>query len=296
MNQEEQNNRLLHASKGAKIYASIDTNKALRKTKKNLNLKEDRRRVIPIFSSLLKVAASVAVIMAVSWIIYENYTRSGWNEVASGEQIKEYKLPDGSIVTLNRNARLRVKSDMSSNREVELEGEAFFKVARDEKRPFIIGTEGLMVEVLGTSFNVASDDRTTSVSVVFGKVRLSEKGNITNAQVLVKDESALYDNVSRQLKATTLDLNDLSWKTGILTFSNAPVTQALLALANHYGKKIAFEDEEILGTCTITAVFDNQSWSEIIEEISLIHSIGFGVQNDTIIVSGGNCSNNPVKP
>ncbi|MEQ9402384.1 MAG: FecR domain-containing protein [Cyclobacteriaceae bacterium] len=290
MEQDDQNNRILAAAKEARIYESIDTKSALDNTKEKLGLLTNDHKVGGIgFNSMLRIAASIIVAIGIGFAIYMNQSNPGWTEVASGESIKEYKLPDGSVVTLNRNSILQIKRNMKNQRIVALDGEAFFDVSRDEKRPFIITSGKVKVEVLGTSFNIQSDLERTEVTVATGKVQVSEYGDITNQEILIENESVVYENMANALIKSTIDPNYLTWKTGIFTFRNTSAQQAIQQLADHHKVQIEFQNIDELKNCTITSVFDNQSWVDIIQEISLIHSFEFNLQNGTTFISGGNC-------
>ncbi len=289
MNKENQDERILKSARNARVFQSIDTVEALHATHTKIGVDESPNKQIILWPQVLKAAASILITIGIGWVIYLNQFAPRWTTYSSGDVIMEYRLADGSTVTLNENSVLRVNQDMTEERAIELEGEAFFDVQRDASRPFIISTGEIHVEVLGTSFNVQSTNSFTNVSVASGRVKVSESDLQSNHEILAKGESATFQNDTGQLSKALVNENYLAWKTGVFTFNDTPVKDAIQMLADHYDIRIQFEGEGI-NNCKITSVFDNQSWEEIILEFGLIHSLEFKTQEDGIVlVKGGNC-------
>jgi transmembrane sensor len=117
--------------------------------------------------------ASAAVLLAAvvgSFLWWRNPSATDWQSIATKDAIRTDTLPDGSIITLNKHSSLSTKE-----RTVNLEGEAFFRVARDTRRPFRVRTNDVMITVLGTSFNVRSDAGQTAITVETGAVSVSTR-------------------------------------------------------------------------------------------------------------------------
>ena len=289
MNKKQKDDRILEASKRARIYHLVNTERALEKTKEKINLTESVERQIILWPKVMKIAASIAIIFAVGWLAFQNQFADQWIMYSSGSEIKEYKLPDGTLITLNENSTLRINQNMTSARKVKLEGEAFFDVKRDETRPFIISSGGAQVEVLGTSFNIQSNQAHVEVSVTSGEVEVREQDQKSNSTILVKGEAALFDRQSNTIEKNVANVNYLAWKTGVYTFNQAPVRDAIKLLSQQHNIKIQFNGNTAKN-CQITSVFDNQTWEEITQEFILIHSLEFQKIKDGLIeVKGGNC-------
>ena len=105
----------------------------------------------------------------------------GWNAILADDDVRTDTLPDGTIVTLNRQAHIAyltgLKDKKDDGRTIRLEGEAFFVVAPDASHPFIVRANDITVKVLGTSFNVSSRPGSTEVIVETGAVRVSRVGD-----------------------------------------------------------------------------------------------------------------------
>ncbi len=177
---------------------------------------------------IVRVAALMLLLFASGFMIYY-YTGNGafsrmeWTSLDAPDQMEEITLPDGSKVTLNAGSSMAYPVEFKGRkRTVKLTGEAFFQVARNENKAFIIHVSDIAtVEVLGTSFNLRTDPGKKKVllNVLTGKVSFFPKGKRAQAIVLSKDERAEYHN-GKIHQQVSLDLNFLSWKTHTLAFEN----------------------------------------------------------------------------
>lgn len=159
-------------------------------------------------------------------------------------------LPDGSAVTLNGNSRLSVKNNFEEEREVWLEGEAFFEVAKnkdpmhDKYIKFVVHTSKLDVEVLGTTFNVSDRQDQTQVVLTEGKVHLlTHKGSA----VQMKPGERFYIQEDKQILESNLeDINQWSsWKNQQIIFKNQRLKDIARQLQHTYGYQIDFPSESI---------------------------------------------------
>ena len=159
------------------------------------------------FSWTLKIAASLLLILSATFT-YHYVINNLLNESQAKDIVAIYKaqnpegqrskvkLPDGSIVNLNSQSTLIFPKEFSDTiRQVELSGEAFFDVVRDESKPFIVKTNNLETKVLGTTFNVRafSDESEINVSLVTGKVMVKNINDIDNSdkQILLPGEKQI---------------------------------------------------------------------------------------------------------
>lgn len=240
------------------------------------------RQVRTMTFRAMRVAALILLAFASTFLIYY-YTGNGgfskmdWITLDASGQRKEITLPDGSKVFLNTGSILSYPAEFKGlKRTVKLEGEAFFEVARNEKKAFIvIVADEASTEVLGTSFHLKEDPgkRRVFLNVLTGKVAFYRKGKKKEALVIGKDEHAEYHNGHIQ-QHVSFDLNFLSWKTRTLTFDNAPLPQVLKQLEKHYHKEFHIMDTG-LDTLALTSTFNNQKIDTILEEISLVLDIAF---------------------
>lgn len=207
------------------------------------------------------VAAAVALLvlgMAAMWYFYltSPYT---YYETAYSEQ-REILLPDSTLVTLNANSELRVKSDWSETgaREVWLQGEAYFNVVKkpqaDDGR-FIVHAGQLDVEVLGTAFNVLSRRGNAEVVLNEGKVELWRPRQ-GQRLTMKPGEKASLDADQRLSKVNVNPELYASWKDNRLFFDNASLREIFLRIQDIHGYEIKVSDPQLLqrqftGSCPV---------------------------------------------
>jgi transmembrane sensor len=191
---------------------------------------------------------------------------------AAGER-KEIKLTDGTKVTLQGGSILDAPAAYGQqDRQVTLQGEAYFDVAKDKSRPFIVHAGSTQCEALGTEFNVRMFRQSglVQLSVTEGKVRFSaDKGG---ERVLVAGEVAHYDPKTGQfISETTLALEEAAWKESQLIFKDTPFVQAAEQLENHYGMTLQFPER--LNAARLTATFDMKSLREVLDVLEVMYSL-----------------------
>ncbi len=208
----------------------------------------------PFSSSFYYKAAAVFIgaLMLAGYLLYLQLDTRVYAS-AYGE-IREITLPDGSEVTLNGNSKLRLSGDWqsSSDREVFLEGEAFFDIRhikdQGEARKFTVYTNELEVEVLGTTFNVTSRHEETEVVLNTGKVRLYIPQNSDTAEVLmIPGDLVSFDKVRGNTVIHRTEKPDLqsSWKDNQLIFEGTPLIEISQILRDTYGLEIQFPNDSV---------------------------------------------------
>jgi transmembrane sensor len=185
--------------------------------------------------------------------------------VASANETATIRLPDGTIVRLAPETRLRV-GDWSDARRVSLEGQAFFAVAHDEQRPFRIETEAGTVRVLGTRFNVETAHSDLRVFVVDGKVSLSTSTG--DSATVVGGQVGRIQNGKEFRVGPARDHAYAEWLQGFLVFQNTPLRQVALEVEQSYGAEVRILTEE-LGAETVTAWFVDRDLEQVVSAICL---------------------------
>lgn len=163
-------------------------------------------------------------------------------KVPAGQRV-EVTLSDGTHLWLN--ARSEFSYPVSFNgdrREVHLKGEAFFDVARDENKKFIVNTGRCEVEVLGTEFNVeAYDEDDFSTALLRGSVRVSDKLQSDESVVLEPNNAVRLDNGKLTVTPIT-DFSPYSWKDGVITFKDIKFDVLMKKLEKNYGIRIVIDN------------------------------------------------------
>lgn len=179
-------------------------------------------------------------------------------------------LADGSRVTLNNKSKLRYSSVFTNTkREVYLTGEAFFEVVHDIKRPFIVHTSTLKVQVLGTSFNVKSyeHDARVSVGVATGKVGVNGM-NVKKTYMLLPGNLLSCNKSDTLFKQSTVSIDEiLGWQNGLLVFHQESLRDIVPELERWYNVTIQINTANLLKK-RITASFSKKPLAEVMDILS----------------------------
>ena len=230
----------------------FDVEKSLQDTKTKLGEtgKSLTRSLWPVWS-----AAAAAVILIISYItfIQADTIQTGYGELAVE------MLPDGSTVQANANTTLKYKSrSWSECRDIRLEGEAYFEVAKGAT--FTVSSSKGNVQVLGTRFNVYDREGVLEVKCFEGKVKVS--GN----KELILEAGDSYREVAEEVERTKMT-NQLEprWINSESTFKNSPISQVLLELSNQY--KLTFEGNIPPVGTRITVSFPNDNQELALDQV-----------------------------
>jgi ferric-dicitrate binding protein FerR (iron transport regulator) len=234
-------------------------------------------------------AASVVVLIGLS-IFFSTQTATRLLVYSTTNQVKEIVLPDSSHVWLNEYSTLNAPVSFSKKqRKVTLEGEAFFEVTRDEKRPFKIETGKTVTEVLGTSFNIAIDTLTGNVSVTVntGKVAFYPITDPGVRSVLSPNDMGSYDCTTGNIRVSyNNNPNFMAWKTGILTFSDTPLGDVCRDLGRYY--KITIKVSDSISEESITGSFNNERFDDILKTIELTLNVKASSEGNVITIQRQN--------
>jgi ferric-dicitrate binding protein FerR (iron transport regulator) len=203
-------------------------------------------------SSFIRIAAAALIILGVgSASLYLNNSGYLSKKVSVVTNIEEknkvVNLPDGSKISLNRNSELSYRENFGKrNRNVKLTGEAFFEIAPDATKPFIIDAGKAEVKVVGTSFNVITNNNNSAVEVFVttGKVILADKSGSQSLSL----EPGFVGNMDSETSAKAInnDPNYLAWNTGRLVYTGQKLDIVFKDLNRVYNMKIVTDDPSIL--------------------------------------------------
>ncbi len=233
-----------------------------------------------------KIAASVILIIGISittYLFYNNFSTTKYSEINTKNEIQEIKLPDGSLITLNYNSKIRFPKKFSKKtRIVEFSGEAFFKINKNPKQPFIIKTEKAEVMVLGTSFNVEAYLNNIKVCVKTGKVRLSKKNIAENVKLIAGEEGIIKNNIIS--KNIVQDKNYLSWKNKSFIFENTKLSKVISDINKAYNVNITLENED-LENILITSFPSNKDIDILLDLICSPENLSFIKNGSKILIT-----------
>ena len=221
-------------------------------------LKFHHHRLYPVRT--FAAAAAVVLLCLSVWAAYLYMQPVSIQTVTTLAETRTILLPDGTSVTLNHYSSLSYpKQFKSDNREVELSGEAYFEVSKSKKHPFIVQTETIDVQVLGTHFNVDAypDNPDVKTTLLTGSVAVSNKNNSVH-MVLKPNEVAIYNKVEQKLTRKVLENagDEVSWRHGEFIFDDLPLQEIARELSNSFGTTIHITDST-LRNYRVTARFRN---------------------------------------
>lgn len=209
-------------------------------------------------------------------------------ESKKGEHL-EITLPDGSTVHLNSNTKVAIiKTEFNTeNREFWLEeGEAFFKIAKNPEKPFIIHSSSLQTTVLGTSFNIKAYKELdeTSVSVRDGKVQVEHQGNLLG--VFTKNKQITFNKTTGSTVKSEVSWEDAaSWMENRLVMSGANAKEFKLRLKQHFNVIVEIKNNKLDGKLLSCSFPRDVSLKEVMDGISLLYNIKYDLsQSDKLII------------
>ncbi|RKR82864.1 FecR family protein [Mucilaginibacter gracilis] len=265
--------------------------------------KSKSRYKIP--NTWLKIAALWLVVgSATMFLLFRHFSDKYNSEikqhtqqlVTKNGQRKFIQLFDGTKVWLYPSSTIKFSDQLVNGyREVMLDGEAFFEVAKDKAHPFIIHSGRMQTEVVGTSFNVKSYSKQNiyNVTVVTGIVKvsmLSAKKEKLSEVILKPKQQAIYNSVQATLADKSISTVDavIKKKDGILSYDGMPVPEVVVDFRRYYNQSIELQNKS--ATCLCYGEFDTSKPIDIVLR-QLAAAIGATVrQTDKGYFLEGGCS------
>lgn len=242
----------LKLKRGLEVSAALDesTDASFAKIKQRIDKKKNKSKVLPMYAKWIGgMAASILILFGVF-----NYFSDSTTIIQTNfGEMKNLTLMDGSEVILNAKSQLSFEEDSwENNRTINLEGEAYFKVAKG--KTFTVKTPNGSVEVLGTEFNVNSNSDFFDVTCFEGKVKVTtsdatEHVLLPNSIVRKVNGNPTENYVSNQQKPT--------WINGESSFKSVPLYLVIDALEKEYG--VSFETENMDTTVIYSGAFPHQN-------------------------------------
>ena len=240
------------------------------------------------------IAASLIVLFGAIWLLVRlprkdvsgNTTPAAISYITkrAGSAILRDTLPDHSMVVQYTNSILQYTSDFNTgNREMHLTGEAWFNVASNPAKPFVLKIGKLRVTVLGTSFNVQQSPSRIEVSVKTGSIMMSTD---SDSLIVKAGRKGIYDiKENRFILQNSFNLNEQGYATRVLTFENTALKDIVAQIEKAYGVSVVFRDEH-LKDLTMSSSFDNDSITYIFDVISVTLHLKYKIENNIVYISG----------
>ena len=226
--------------------------------------------------TFLRVAATLLLLVGLVGVWQYFLKDTPMEELVTTDQTQEVLLADGTLVTLNKNSTLIYPNAFDGGkRVVQLKGEAFFTVAKNAKKPFIVKTDQAQIRVLGTVFNVRAyyTESFAEVAVREGKVEFGPIGSATKL-TLTANERGTFDYSKNKLSEENSGVNEWGWKDARLSFKDAKMTEIKMILERFFNVRIDLKGD--FDTCRLTANFGQEnSLNTILDAIAVNVNISF---------------------
>jgi ferric-dicitrate binding protein FerR (iron transport regulator) len=200
----------------------------------------------------------------------------------TGQYVLVDTLPDGSVVTLNKRSVITYPSKFKGNsRAISLKGEAFFNVAPDKKKPFIISVNDVQVTVVGTSFNIKSENGSTEVVVETGIVQVAKPGK--TVELIAGEKIVISSNDSNAIKEKVSDKLYNYYRSKEFVCDDTPLWKLVQVVNEAYNARIIIGNKE-LSDKRLTTTFNNESLEQVLEVIHLTFDITIVQKEDGQII------------
>lgn len=262
--------------------------------------------------------AAAACVITVAALIYKNHPVEETSNATTAQNLVSTRngsktkltLPDGTQVWLNSGSNIAYGNDLNGpTRQVTLKGEAYFDVAKDVKRPFIIHTDVIDIKVLGTAFNVRSypDENITETALIKGSVEITLKHDpnkkiILNPseKLIVKNDSAVVahlkttpgNTIDPVMSLTNVHYVDKSrdslsmetlWTKNKLVFDGETLEQVALKLERWYGVSVNIQSDKLKKT-QYNGVFDDENIDEVLYALKLSGDFNYTIKKNEVTI------------
>ena len=302
----------------------IDTDQAFKdhisKFRDELNFEEETEEILsPRFFTRYKryaVACSILLISGFGYLFLADsvkpYNEILHTQIVAGKGIrKQVTLPDGTHVWLNADSKLSFDLNMKEKdqRLVTLSGEAFFEVAHDKQRPFVVHTDKMSVKVLGTAFNMKAypTEKKAETTLIRGSVELyingktpqkfvlkpsekfvleDKKIQAVKSKILQPDEGRilLLENIDPIIVGSKKYIEETSWTENRLVFQNETFLELAPKLERWFNVSIQIKDEQIK-QYRFTGIFTKETINQALAAMQITQPFHFKLNNHDVIIS-----------
>lgn len=278
----------------ALINKKFDAEKAMEVFIENMKKLDDSQRKHKKLRRIIQLASGVAATIAL--LFYINYadqlrdsveSRDNYTHVVKAQQSKErVVLPDGSVVWIDKGSVLSYSDQVNETiRRVKIEGKAFFDVAKDKNRPFIVDLGEDKIKVYGTSFNVRNLMKESDVEIVLltGRVGLELSGIQKNI-MLKPNERVVYSKVSKDSHVETVDASKFNiWTQDKLTFDNNTLSNVIPCLEIWYDVTIDCP-EDLANNTRVSFTILNETKEQMLKVLALVAPVDYTVKDNHIFI------------
>ncbi len=277
-------------------YDLINIDVAREKVKNKINIKSNNKFLFA--RRLLKVAAVFIFVFGISWLTHSIFEKVNnkyfqYTELVTknGEKT-QVVLSDGTKILINSGSSLKYPEVFTGkNREVFLEGEAFFDVTHNVNKPFIVTTSLIKIEILGTVFNVSSypDDETIETTLVTGTVKITGKNTKSklgkDGYILKPNDKATFSkNNNTMVIDEVITQYYTSWKDGRLFFNNETFEKIAKKLERWYDLEINLTGNQLKHNRYTCIVDQNKTIEHVLNLLDITTPIEYSIEGKSITI------------
>lgn len=291
---KDQNDELYKIMKSIRLDCDYETALNVRKdVKKNLFAQmlsngTDNKKNRHIFIS---VAACIAILVVSSVVYRINFAKGVDNtfvEFYSSSSGAKVVLPDSTVVTLNEDSRIVYDADTynKEKRTLSLSGEAFFDVRHNADKPFIVNTDNIDVQVLGTTFNVKAynSEENIVISLISGSVELTDKGK-NQMLKLIPGQASSYNKKTTNLSLYTFEKDDVtSWMTPKLFFDRESFSDVCKKLERRFGVSIVLKNKKLENKLLTGRFTNDESLTDILDIMNINEPFRYKIKDDEVTI------------
>jgi transmembrane sensor len=282
---------LFDRSSALKNQQQFEADEAWLKVKARLKVKTRETKTIS-WDAYWRVAAMIIMAVSVGYFSYlEFFFTPDSASISSAKAKTERSLPDGTQVVLNKNSIVEYEySENSKQRKVKLKGEAFFEIAEKQEEKFLLEVAGLIIEDIGTKFNVKAYPGYQFVEVFVEEGEVSFYSLDQEGLQIKAGETGIYDKLTKTFSMQKeVDENVLAYKTGVFVFRDATLRTVIETLNEAYDIKLKLENPEV-ENCRITVSFKNETIDVVAEVIAETMRLSIQKSENEILLKGDECA------
>ena len=226
------------------------------------------------------------------WVSQSTLSADQYTEtIAPRGQKSQIVLADGTKVWLNSDTKIKYPGNFSKNqRDVYLDGEAFFEVSKNERQPFVVHTSGVNVKVLGTKFNVKaySDENQIETSLFEGKVNLlmNNSSDETIEKEVKPGQSFVYSKTDRQLALNRFPQDEINgWKKNQLIFKDDTFNNLIRKIERWYDVKVMYDEKQFNDRRLTVELYEGERLDRLMEIISLALSVNYKYEKGEVVLT-----------
>lgn len=234
----------------------------------------------------VRYMAAACVVLCMGLFFVWQYKTGGTAQlmVSTTSQIDSLTLADGSKIYLNRNTVFSYPEKFDGNsRTVKLiSGGAYFKIARNEQKPFVIVSEDVKTEVLGTTFNIIKSDSTVNVTVSTGKVKVSTPSD--SVELLADEQAAMHNRSGKLVKKKVKSQLYSSWMNKDIDYEDITLGELSTLVELRYGLPFHFEDPALKDYKVKVSFLKQDSLESVLSKLHFITNVKLKINKNVITV------------